>query len=222
MLETLALLGRTMGFSFAAGINLYATVAILGLAKRFGWVDLPEQFRVFDNDVVIGVALVLYVIEFVADKIPWVDSMWDAVHTVIRPIGGAVIAVATLGDASPTIKGLAALLGGTLATGTHLTKAGTRAAANTSPEPFSNWALSLAEDIFVIGLSALALKYPVAAAIVVILGVVVIVALAAWIVRALKRRWGTGPVVAAPASPPACASAARGRHPRRRPRPSAG
>ncbi len=89
MLETLALLGRTMGFSFAAGINLYATVAILGLAKRFGWVDLPEQFRVFDNDVVIGVALVLYVIEFVADKIPWVDSMWDAVHTVIRPIGGA-------------------------------------------------------------------------------------------------------------------------------------
>ena len=143
MLETLALLGRTMGFSFAAGINLYATVAILGLAKRFGWVDLPEQFRVFDNDVVIGVALVLYVIEFVADKIPWVDSIWDAVHTVIRPIGGAVIAVATLGDASPTIKGLAALLGGTLAAGTHLTKAGTRAAANTSPEPFSNWALSL-------------------------------------------------------------------------------
>ena len=197
MLETLALLGRTMGFSFAAGINLYATVAILGLAKRFGWVDLPEQFRVFDNDVVIGVALVLYVIEFVADKIPWVDSIWDAAHTVIRPIGGAVIAVATLGDASPEIKGLAALLGGTLATSTHLTKAGARAAVNTSPEPFSNWALSLGEDIFVIGLSALALKYPVAAAIVVILGVVVIVALATWIVRALKRRWGTGPVVAA-------------------------
>ena len=109
MLETLALLGRTMGFSFAAGINLYATVAILGLAKRFGWVDLPEQFRVFDNDVVIAVALVLYVVEFVADKVPWVDSVWDAVHTVIRPIGGAVLAVATLGDASPTVKGLVAL-----------------------------------------------------------------------------------------------------------------
>ncbi len=197
MIETLALLGRTMGFSFAAGINLYATVAILGLAARFGWVDLPGQFRVFDNDVVIGVAIVLYVIEFVADKIPWVDSVWDAVHTVIRPIGGAVIAVVTLGDASPTVKGLVALLGGTLATGTHLTKAGTRAAANASPEPFSNWALSLAEDAFVIGLSALALKYPVAAALVVILGVVTMLAFAAWIVRALKRRWSSPPAIPA-------------------------
>ena len=197
MLETLALLGRTMGFSFAAGINLYATVAILGLAERFGWVDLPEQFRVFDNDVVIGVAILLYVIEFVADKIPWVDSVWDAVHTVIRPIGGAVIAVLTLGDASPTVKGLVALLGGTLATGTHLTKAGTRAAANASPEPFSNWALSLAEDAFVIGLSALALKYPIAAALVVILGVVTMLVFAAWIVRALKRRWSSPPAIPA-------------------------
>ena len=197
MLETLALLGRTMGFSFAAGINLYATVAILGLATRFGWVDLPAQFRVFDNDVVIGVAIVLYIIEFVADKIPWVDSVWDAVHTVIRPIGGAVLAVATLGDADPTVKGLIALLGGTLAAGTHLTKAGTRAAANTSPEPFSNWILSLGEDVFVIGLSALALKYPIAAALVVILGVVVILSFAAWIVRAIRRRWGTPPTVAA-------------------------
>ena len=100
--------------------------------------------------LVIGVALVLYVIEFVADKIPWVDSVWDAVHTVIRPVGGALIAVATLGDASPTVKGLVGLLGGTLAAGTHFTKAGTRAAANTSPEPFSNWILSLAEDVFVV------------------------------------------------------------------------
>ena len=149
MLDLLTTLGRTMGFSFAAGINLYATVAILGLAQRFGWVALPEQFRVFDNDVVIGAALVLYVVEFVADKIPWLDSLWDAIHTLIRPVGGALIAVAALGDASPTVEGLVALLGGTLAAGTHFTKAGTRAAANTSPEPFSNWALSLAEDAFV-------------------------------------------------------------------------
>jgi hypothetical protein len=189
MLELLATLGRTMGFSFAAGINLYATVAILGLAKRYGWVDLPEQFQVFDNDVVIVAALVLYLIEFVADKVPWVDSVWDAVHTAIRPVGGAVIAVTTLGDASPTMQGLVALLGGSLAAGTHLTKAGTRAAANTSPEPFSNWALSLAEDVFVIGLSALALKYPIAAAVVVIVGVVMMIAFATWIVRAIKRRW---------------------------------
>jgi hypothetical protein len=189
MLEILATLGRTMGFSFAAGLNLYATVAILGLAERFGWVDLPEQFRVFDNDIVIGVAIVLYIVEFVADKIPWVDSIWDAMHTVIRPIGGAVIAVAALGEANPTVKGLIALLGGTLATGTHLTKAGTRAAANTSPEPFSNWALSLVEDVFVLGLSALALKFPIAAALVVIAAVAMMIWFAARIVRAIRRRW---------------------------------
>jgi len=181
-----------MGFSFAAGINLYATVAILGLASRFDWVDLPPQFAVFDNDVVIGVALFLYVIEFFADKIPWVDSVWDAMHTIIRPAGGALIAVATLGDASPAVNGLAALLGGTLAAGTHFTKAGTRAVANTSPEPFSNWILSLAEDVFVLGLSTLALKYPVAAAFVVAVCVVLMVVFAAWIVRAVKRRWRQG------------------------------
>jgi hypothetical protein len=78
-------LGRTLGFSFAAGINLYATVAILGLATRFGWVDLPPQYRVFDNNSIIGAAIVLYLVEFVADKIPWVDSFWDAIHTVVRP-----------------------------------------------------------------------------------------------------------------------------------------
>jgi hypothetical protein len=194
MVELLATLGRTLGFSFAAGINLYATVAILGLAARYGWVDLPEQFQVFNHDVVIGVALALYVIEFIADKIPWVDSIWDAVHTAIRPIGGAVIAVTTLGDASPATQGLVALLGGGLAAGTHLTKAGTRAAANTSPEPFSNWLLSLTEDVFVIGLSTLALKYPIAAAIVVMIGVVLIATFAAWIVKALKRRFASGKV----------------------------
>jgi len=198
-MELLAVLGRTMGFSFAAGINLYATVAILGLAKRYGWVALPEQFSVFDNDVVIVTAIVLYLVEFVADKIPWVDSMWDAVHTAIRPVGGAVIAVATLGDASPTMQGLIALLGGTLAAGTHFTKAGTRAAANTSPEPFSNWILSFGEDLFVVGLSALALKYPIAAAIVVILGTVMMIACATWIVRAVRRRFRATPYNSTPA-----------------------
>ena len=184
-----------MGFAFAAGINLYATVAILGLASRYQWVTLPPQFKVFDNDVVIGAALVLYLVEFVADKIPWVDSVWDAVHTVIRPVGGALIAVATLGDASPTVEGLTALLGGTLAAGTHFSKAGTRAVANTSPEPFSNWILSLSEDLFVVGLGFLALKYPAAAAVVVSVLVVVMIASAAWIVRAVRRRWkrSTGP-----------------------------
>jgi Domain of unknown function (DUF4126) len=189
MVEVLAGLGRTLGFSFAAGINLYATVAILGLASRYGWVALPEQYRVFDNDLVIGVALVLYVVEFVADKIPWVDSMWDAVHTVIRPLGGALIAIGTLGEASPATETVIGLLGGALAAGTHFTKAGTRAVANASPEPFSNWVLSISEDVFVVSLGFIALKYPMVAAVIVIVGVVLMLVFAAWIARAVKRRW---------------------------------
>jgi uncharacterized protein DUF4126 len=178
--DLFTLIGRTLGFSFIAGINLYATVAILGLATRFGWVDLPPQYRVFDNNWIIATAVVLYLVEFVADKIPWVDSVWDAIHTVIRPAGGALIAVASIGHAQPWVQAVAAIAGAALATSTHVAKAGTRAAANTSPEPFSNWALSFAEDGFVLGLGVLALTHPIAA------GVVVIVALAA-IVLALRR-----------------------------------
>ena len=189
MIEAVAALGRTLGFSFAAGINLYATVAILGLTSRYGWVALPEQYRVFDSDLIITAALVMYAIEFFADKIPWVDSLWDAIHTVIRPIGGALIAVSTLGDASPATETLIGLLGGTLAASTHFTKAGTRAVANTSPEPFSNWLLSLGEDVFVVALGFVALKYPLAAAVVVLVGLILIALFATWIVRAVKRRW---------------------------------
>jgi hypothetical protein len=105
----------------------------------------------------------MYVIEFIADKVPWVDSMWDAVHTAIRPIGGALIAVSTFGEASPAVEGLVALLGGAVAASTHATKAGTRAVANTSPEPFSNWILSFGEDLFVVGLGVVALNYPLVA-----------------------------------------------------------
>ena len=190
-MDLLTTLGRTLGFSFAAGLNLYATVAILGLASRFDWVALPPQFKVFDNDIVIGAAIVMYIIEFFADKIPWVDSIWDGVHTVIRPIGGALIAVATLGHASPAVQGLVALLGGSLAAGTHFTKAGTRAVANTSPEPFTNWILSLSEDAFVVGLGFIALKYPVVAALVVLVCLTLMVIFAAWIVRAVRRRFAT-------------------------------
>ena len=183
MVEAFATLGRTMGFSLAAGINLYATVAILGLTQRFGWVTLPEQFSVFNHDWVIATAGLLYVVEFIADKVPWVDSIWDSVHTLIRPVGGALIAVASLGDANPVMTGVIALLGGTVAAGSHATKAGTRVAANTSPEPFSNWFLSLAEDAFVIGLSFITLKYPLIA-----LGVsVVIVILIAMTARSIWK-----------------------------------
>ena len=189
-MDILASLGRTMGFSFAAGINLYATVAILGLASRFGWVALPPQYQVFDNNWIIGGAIALYLVEFVADKIPWVDSVWDAVHSVVRPIGGAAIAVATLGDASPTVETLVALAGGALAASTHFSKAGTRVIANASPEPFTNWALSLGEDAFVVGLGFLALKYPAAAAVVVLVCLALIVSFSVWIVRLVRRRFG--------------------------------
>jgi hypothetical protein len=187
-MDLLSSLGRTLGFSFAAGLNLYATIAILGLPSRFGWVALPEQDRVFDNNWIIGGAIALYVIEFVADKIPWVDSIWDTVHTVIRPVGGAAIAVATLGQASPAMETVVALLGGALATSTHLSKTSTRVIANASPEPFTNWALSLGEDAFVVGLSALALTHPAAAAIVVLVCVALIIAFLMWVVRAVGRR----------------------------------
>ncbi len=186
-MELLATAGRTLAFSLAAGVNLYATVAMLGLAARFDLVTLPPQFSLFDNTWVIAAALVLYAVEFVADKVPWVDTLWDTVHTVVRPLGGALIAVTTLGEASPWLQAMIAITGGTLAAGGHLTKAGTRAAVNVSPEPFSNWAFSLAEDVFVIGLGVLALKFPLAALAVTALSVLVIVLLARKLIRWLRR-----------------------------------
>ena len=185
-MEMLVSLGRTLGFSLTSGVNLYATVAILGLATRFEWVSLPPQYQVFANDWVIGVALTLYAIEFVADKIPYIDSLWDSVHTFIRPVGGALVAIGTLGDASPVFEVFMGLLGGTIAAGSHFTKSSTRIADNASPEPFSNWALSFFEDVFVIGLGLLALKYPVAAFVVTILILATIVLALRWIIRKLS------------------------------------
>lgn len=193
-MELIALLGRTAAFSFAAGINLYATVATIGLASRFHWVTLPRQFEIFDSNLVIGVALVLYLVEFFADKVPYVDTVWDIVHTAIRPLGGAFVAVASVGEVSPAMQGLAALLGGTLAAGSHFTKAGTRAVANTSPEPFSNWALSLGEDGLVVGLGLLALAYPVTALVITAVLVGLMAVFAAAIVRAVRRRFARRPV----------------------------
>jgi hypothetical protein len=192
-MDLLVTLGRTLGFSIAAGVNLYATVALLGLAARFGWVALPEQFQVFNNPWVIGMAGALYVVEFFADKIPWVDTMWDTVHTFVRPVGGALIAVATLGDASPTVEGLVALLGGAVAAGSHVTKASTRVAANASPEPFSNWALSLLEDVFVVALGLVTLKYPLLALGVSAIILLTMVLAARWIWRWLRRTTQASP-----------------------------
>lgn len=193
-MDLIVSLGRTLGFSLTSGVNLYATVAILGLAARYDWVALPPQYDVFASEWVIGAALVLYAIEFIADKIPVIDSLWDSVHTFVRPIGGALVAIATLGEASPVYEVIIGLLGGAIAAGSHFTKAGTRVAANTSPEPFSNWALSFFEDIFVVGLGMLALKYPVAAFVVTVLIVIAIVLALRWMVRKLSslgRRMAT-------------------------------
>jgi len=154
---------HALGFSLAAGVNLYATVAMLGLISRFGGVVLPERFDAFNDDRVITLALVLYAVEFAADKVPWLDSAWDALHTAIRPLGGAIIAAFSFGDVAPTTEVLLALLGGAVATGSHLTKASTRAVVNMSPEPVSNWFVSIAEDLFVVGLGVLTIQYPGAA-----------------------------------------------------------
>ena len=179
--------------AFASGLNLYATVAVLGLSSHYGLVTLPPQFTAFDHPLVIAVALALYVVEFVADKVPWVDSLWDLVHTIVRPLGGALVAATALGDASPSLQALVALLGGSVAMTTHLAKAGTRAAANTSPEPFSNWILSLGEDVLAVGLSYGALHHPLIALTIAVILLVAILACASVLIRALRRRFTRRP-----------------------------
>jgi Domain of unknown function (DUF4126) len=191
--DALIALGRTIPFAFASGINLYATVAVLGLCSRFHIVALPDQFRAFEHPLIISIALAMYVVEFVADKVPWFDSLWDTIHTVVRPIGGALVAVTALGDASPGAQAVAALLGGSVAMTTHLGKAGTRAVANTSPEPFSNWALSLGEDAIAIGLTYFAIQHPLLALAIAVILLVAIVACATVLIRAVRSRFGRRP-----------------------------
>jgi hypothetical protein len=183
-----AALARIVALAFASGLNVYATIAVLGLTEHYHLVALPEQFRAFDHPVVIGLALAMYLVEFVADKIPWFDSVWDAIHTVVRPIGGALIAVNAIGDATPLSTALAALLGGAVAMTTHVTKASTRAAVNVSPEPFSNWLLSVTEDVIAVGISYLALQHPIVASVAAIVLLVAIISSAWLIVRFVRRR----------------------------------
>lgn len=157
LIQTLAL---TMGVAWASGINLYATVAMLGIAGATGNLDLPPDLQVLENPLVIGAAAVMYCVEFFADKTPGVDTGWDTLHTFIRIPAGALLAAGAVGNVSPALQIAAGLLGGTIAAGTHLTKASTRLAVNASPEPFSNWTLSFAEDIAVIGGLWAALYHP--------------------------------------------------------------
>src|SRR5713226_2337957 len=153
-MERLNLLGGARGLECLAGINLYLTVFVTGLAINQHWIVLSPAYHsleVLGNPVIVTIAGVLYFLEFFADKIPWVDSAWDTVHTIIRPIGGALLAIRVLGQTSPTFDIIIALAAGSASLATHSAKASTRLVANASPEPFSNIVLSLAEDAAVVG-----------------------------------------------------------------------
>ena len=160
-MDAIAHLGTILGLSFISGINLYATVAVTGICVRTGLVTgLPPEFQVFANEAVIFVALLLYAIEFFMDKIQGLDTLWDSLHTVIRPLGGAFIALMQVGEASAAVEVIVFLMGASMASAAHATKAGTRVIVNTSPEPVSNVLVSIGEDIGVVGFSYLALAYP--------------------------------------------------------------
>ena len=161
-MNVIQLLGSTLGLGLVSGINLYATVLVVGLGIRTGLIVLrPElhQLEVLANPIVIAVAGVIFVVEFLADKIKWIDSLWDAVHTFIRPLGAALIGIAALGETSPTAVVVGLLCGGVALSG-HSTKAGLRLIVNHSPEPFSNVVLSLIEDGLVVAGTYLAIQYP--------------------------------------------------------------
>jgi hypothetical protein len=184
----LASLGYALSFAVGAGINLYATVLVLGLAARRDWVELPASLEPLGSSWVIGGAAALYVLEFLADKIPWVDSLWDAIHTLVRPVGAAVVAVAALGPSSPGMEVAAGLLGAAIGASTHAAKAGTRLAVNASPEPASNIGISLLEDGFVVGLVVLLLTHPLLGLALALVALLVVIA-ALWVfVRMLSRR----------------------------------
>ncbi|MDD3326900.1 MAG: DUF4126 domain-containing protein [Zoogloea sp.] len=139
------------GLGWASGLRLYALVFVLGALARFGGVQLPGGLGVLAHPLVLGLSGLLLLVEFFADKLPWLDSAWDAVHTFIRIPAGAALAAAVMGDQGGALQVAMGLMGGTLAAGTHLAKAGARAAINTSPEPVSNVATSLGEDMFFAG-----------------------------------------------------------------------
>jgi hypothetical protein len=151
MPETLSAAALAGGLSWASGIRLYMTLFVAGWFGRMGWIELPPALQVLQSPWVMAVTGALLVVEFFADKVPGVDSVWDAIQTFIRVPAGAVLAAAALGQMGTEGSAIAAILGGTFAAGAHLTKAGSRALINTSPEPFSNWAASFSEDVAVMG-----------------------------------------------------------------------
>ena len=180
---TLEALSLAMGTAWTSGINLYATIAALGIAGQMDMIQLPPDLRVLTHPAVIVVACIMYVIEFFADKVPYVDSGWDVLHTFIRIPAGAVLAARSLGDMNPALELVALLAGGTVALAAHGTKATARLAINASPEPFSNWAASFAEDVTVFGSIWMMFNHPV----VMLIVVLSFLALVVWLVPKLFR-----------------------------------
>lgn len=183
MLETISLIS---GSGWASGINLYLSVLMLGIAGRAGWTDIPEVLQRTDVMVIAGV---LFVVEFFADKVPFLDSFWDSVHTFIRPIGGAAIGAVIAGQSDSIGAALGAIVAGLLALDAHAAKASTRVVVNASPEPVSNAAVSLAEDTGVALLVALAVSYPVVTIVIVAVLVVAATAVTIWLWKFVRRAW---------------------------------
>ena len=157
LVQTIAL---TMGVAWASGINLYGTLLALGIMSNTGYVELPTDLQVIGDPLVIAAAGLMYGVEFFADKVPGVDTGWDTLHTFVRIPAGALLAAGFIGDVTPAAELAAAIVGGSVAAGTHFTKAGSRVMINTSPEPVSNWTASIMEDIAVfVGIWA-AIEHP--------------------------------------------------------------
>ena len=185
-MEAIATLGAVLGLGFVSGIRLYSTILAIGLGIRFGFLDVPAglaHLEVLAATPVLAVAATVYTVEFVADKIPIVDSIWDMIHTVIRPVGAAIVGMTAIGPVDPGIRLAVALACGLVALSGHSAKATTRVAVNHSPEPFTNAGISLAEDGLVLGGVWLAIEHPF-----ITLGLVlVLVALCVWLVLSLFR-----------------------------------
>src|SRR5712692_2689524 len=182
-MDTLETLSLAMGTAWTSGLNLYATIATLGLAGSAGMIQLPPGLQILTDPLVIGVACLMYFIEFFADKVPYVDSGWDVLHTFIRVPAGAILAARSLGPMNPALELVALLGGGAVALAAHGTKATARLAINASPEPFSNWLASITEDFAVLGGIWMIFNHPI----LMLILVLVFLALIVWLVPKLFR-----------------------------------
>ncbi len=182
-MDTVSIIAATMGVAWASGINLYAAMFTLGWMASTGSLDLPPDLEILSNPLVMGAAGLMYLVEFFADKIPGVDTAWDALHSFVRIPAGAMLASGAISPLGPEAELAGLILGGVLAAGSHMTKAGSRVLINTSPEPFTNWTASIGEDIAVIGGLWTALNYPV----LFIIAMVLLVGLTIWLLPKIWR-----------------------------------